>query len=236
MIAGIVVALPEELTTLTSTRLKKGDYIKLSEHLLIAHSGAGFKNARVAAELLISQGATRLISWGCAAALADNLKPGDLTLPPTLLDANHLQIASNSAWHSYTQNLLANSLPVHSGALLESQEIVALSHEKKHLHLATNAIVLDMESVAIAKVALQNNLPFLAIRAIADPVTMDLPKAVVHALNEQGEIILPRLLSYLLVHPTELAGLIQLGLHFHAAKKTLKQVATQLDTIIAFNC
>jgi len=40
-------------------------------------------------------------------------------------------------------------------------------------------------------------------------------------------------LKYLLLHPTELPGLIRLGLHFNKAKTTLKQVADHLDEIAA---
>lgn len=227
---GIVVALPEELPTLS---LKKIPPSALNSVLVIC-SGAGSENARKAAETLVANGATHLISWGCAAALSPELKSGDLTLASTLLDANHLQINLECAWHKSVTTLLANYLPIHTGTLLESKNIVSLSSEKKQLHEQTQAIVLDMESVAIAKVAQEKNLPFLAIRAIADPVTMDLPKAVAYSLNNDGEVVLKRLLLFLLQHPSQLPGLIKLGLHFNAAKKTLKLVAAQLDAIIGF--
>ena len=229
---GIVVALPEELPTLTSKKIPPSAL----NSVLVICSGAGAENARKAAETLVSNGATHLISWGCAAALSPELKSGDLTLADALLDAQHVQININSAWHAQVKNSLAKSLSVHTGTLLESLQIVALSSDKKQLHTKTQAIVLDMESVAIAKVAQEKNLPFLAIRAIADPVKMDLPQAVSVAMNKQGKVLISPLLKYLLFHPSELAGLIKLGLHFHAAKKTLKHVATQLDTIINFSC
>ncbi len=66
IIIGIVVALPEELPTLA---LKKIPPSVLNSVLVIC-SGAGAENARKAAETLISNGATHLISWGCAAALS----------------------------------------------------------------------------------------------------------------------------------------------------------------------
>jgi adenosylhomocysteine nucleosidase len=225
---GIVVALPEELPTLALKTIPP----QVLNSVLVICSGAGADNARKAAEILVSQGATRLISWGCAAALSPELKSGDLTLADALLDAQHVQITIDSAWHTEVKNSLSKSLSVHTGILLESLEIVALSSEKKQLHEKTHAIVLDMESVAVAKVAQEKNLPFLAIRAIADPVTMDLPKAVAHAMNNEGKVVLRRLLNYLLFHPSELVGLIKLGLHFSAAKKTLKQAATQLDALV----
>lgn len=233
MITGIVVALPEELSTLTSKKIDKGCCVFITDEIVLGYSGAGANNARTASELLIAQGATRLISWGCAAALSEILKPGDLVLADTLIDAEGAQIGIAPDWHSYTKNLLSTTLKVHSGSLAESKGIVATSQDKKQLHSQTGAIALDMESIAIAKVARQNKLPFLAIRAIADPVNMNLPKAINHSLNNDGDIVLGKLLLFVALHPAELPGLIKLGLHFNAAKNTLKSVAKQLDHLTA---
>ena len=62
---------------------------------------------------------------------------------------------------------------------------------------------------------------------------MDLPKAINHSLNDEGDIVLGKLLLFIALHPTELPGLIKLGLHFNAAKNTLKLVAKQLDHLTA---
>lgn len=233
MITGIIVALPEELSTLTSKKIDKGCCVFITDTIVLAYSGAGADNARTASELLFTQGATRLISWGCAAALNETLKPGDLVVPDSLIDAEGAQIDIHPDWLKFTKNLLSPHLKVHTGSLAESKTIVATGKDKKHLRTQTGAIVLDMESVAIAKVAELNNLPFLAIRAIADPVDMDLPQAINHSLNDEGDIILAKLLLFIALHPTELPGLIKLGLHFNAAKNTLKLVAKQLDHLTA---
>jgi len=238
VITGIVAALPEELTTLTSKKIDKGRCLFISDKLLVTYSGAGSANAQAAAELLITKGATRLISWGCAAALSATLKPGDLTLADKLIDTEggrDAKFCVSTNWHSYTKNLLATSIVVHTGCLAESKSVVSSSKDKKQLHSITGAIALDMESIAIAKVARQYALPFLAIRAIADPVNMDLPLAINHSLNDRGEIMLGKLLFFLFLHPAELPGLIKLGLHFNAAKKTLKSVAKHLDTVTDFS-
>lgn len=238
MITGIVVALPEELTTLTSKKIDKGNSFFIADKLLVAYSGAGSANARAAAELLITKGATRLISWGCAAALSASLKPGDLILADKLIDAEGGRGAIfcvSTDWHSHTKNLLATSVIVHTGCLAESKSIVSSSKDKKQLQSITGAVALDMESIAIAKVARQYALPFLAIRAIADPVNMDLPRAINYSLNNRGDIILGKLLLFLVFHPAELPGLIKLGLHFNAAKKTLKSVANHLQTVTDFS-
>jgi adenosylhomocysteine nucleosidase len=238
VITGIVVALPEELSTLTSKKLEKGCVQALTDKILVIYSGAGVENAHTASELLITQGANRLISWGCAAALDGELRSGDLMLANACVDADHVAIdLNNEAWLVNVKNCLSkhSDMCIHTGKLAESKSIVASSNDKAKIAEATDAIALDMESVAIAKVAQAHGLPFLSIRAIADPVNMDLPKAVSHALNEQGIVILGKLMTYLLWYPTELPSLIRLGLHFYAAKNTLKRVAKDIDAITRFN-
>ena len=235
MITGLVVALPEELTTLTSKKIEKGDCLFIADELLVAYSGAGPTNAAAAAELLVAKGAARLISWGCAAALGASLKPGDLILADKLIDAEHSEVDINADWHSYSHSILSKFIDVTCGCLAESISIVSASTDKKQLHSLTGAVALDMESIAIAKVARQYTLPFLAIRVIVDPVEMNLPLAINHSLNNRGEIELKKLLVFLFLHPAELPGLIKLGLNFNAAKKTLKSVAKHLDRLTNFS-
>lgn len=236
MITGLVVALPQELDTLTTKKVVKGQSVLLSKNLLLAYSGAGADNAENAANLLIQQGATRLISWGCAAALSPNLQSGDLVLADTVIthDGEHIEL--DHSYHKQLKSVLEKlsvesktRFALHQGALLESKDLVAKSSDKQQRYQQTRAVALDMESVAVAKVAAQHNIPFLAIRAIADPVSMDLPEAVSIALNSQGDVELLKLLKYLVTHPKELTGLITLGQQFSAAKRTLKTVASALE-------
>jgi adenosylhomocysteine nucleosidase len=237
VITGIVVALPEELSTLTSTKLTKGSSRFINNNVLVIYSGTGPINASSAAEHLISQGATKLISWGCAAALSETLKPGDLILVNELIATEENKatpLSVNAHWHQHTSELLATFVKVNCGGLAESKSIVSSSEHKKKIHTNTNAVALDMESIAIAKVANQHSLPFLAIRVIADPVEMSLPLAITHSINQHGDVVLSKLLAYLAWHPRELLGLIRLGLYFRSATKTLKLIARHLGPITLF--
>jgi adenosylhomocysteine nucleosidase len=242
VITGIVVALQEELGTLSrlpgfarERKIAKGSYALAADNMAVVYSGAGPKNAQSAAELLVANGATRLISWGCAAALNETLKAGDLVLANALIDANNHKIDIKSEWHSHATSQLLQNFAVYMGCLVESKNIVSSTEDKKKLRSKTGAIALDMESIAIAKVAGQHNLPFLAIRAIADTAGMNLPKSINYALNDLGDIALGRLLFHLALHPSELPGLINTGFCFSAAKNTLKLVAKHLNTVIDFN-
>lgn len=242
MITGIVVALPEELVTLTSKPIEKGHCVFIRDKILVACSGMGPVNASAAAELLIAKGASRLISWGCAAALDPSLQAGDLTLADRLLDAGNEEIAANADWLDHARSVLTAAFAdssihasLYSGLLTESTGIVTSGKAKRQLHSITGALALDMESNAVAKVAQRHVLPFLAIRAIADPAGMGLPEAVVYATNADGEVSIAKLLGHLALHPAQLPSLIKLGIYFKNAKQTLKKAAERLESITEFN-
>jgi len=233
VITGIIIALPDEINSLTSKKIIKGDCIFINENTIVACSGAGPINASKASQLLIEKGAKRLVSWGCAAALSPNLKPGDFVLPKQLQTENKQLLSIDSNWLENTSKQLS-ALSPNNGLLAESSTIVAESTDKTAIHQQSQAIALDMESIAIAQIAIEHKIPSLVIRCIADPVDMSLPKAVSYALNDQGDVVLTKLLWFLLTHPSELPGLIKLGLHFNAAKNKLKLIAKQLDIIVGF--
>ncbi|NOT11824.1 MAG: phosphorylase [Methylococcaceae bacterium] len=243
MTTGIVVALPEELRTLSKLpgyslgqKIVKGSYAFVGQKIVVACSGAGPQNAHSAAELLVAEGGvTRLISWGCAAALNETLTPGDLILADEVIDANNQIIVIQSEWRNHAEHYLSQHTKVHKGRLVESEKIVSSSENKKLIQASTNGVILDMESVAVARVARHHNLPFLAIRAIADPVSMDLPKAIEFALNDAGEVIMGKLLRHLACHPAELPELVKMGIYFSAAKKTLELVARHLPSVLKFD-
>ena len=236
MITGIVVALADEIGSLSETKIKKGNCVFINKKTLLVLSGAGPENAAKAAQLLIEKGAERLISWGCAAALRTYLHPGDLIIPETLHPEDHEQFSQLTIGSPWMQQVLVHLSPLkpYTGSLAESSTVVATASAKKILHKQTRAIALDMESIAVAKTAKKNNKDILVIRCIADPVNQDLPQAVCYALSPQGDIVLIKLLWFLLTHPKELPGLIKLGLNFKAAKNKLKLVAKHLDIIVSF--
>ena len=234
-VVGIVVALPEELSTLTGHKPAQGECLAIADNILLAYSGAGPINAGKSANFLIGKGVDGLISWGCAAALSSDLNPGDLVIPEQILSEQRLAFSTDKAWLQHLrQCLLPEKLTLTTGSLAESSRIVADSGEKQLTYRQTGAVALDMESAAVIKAAQQANIPCLAIRAIVDPAGMDLPRAVVQSLNAQGRTELPKLLRFLLTHPWEIPALIKLGLNFNAARKTLKIVAKQLNILIDF--
>lgn len=233
MITGIIVALPEEITTLTKGKLNQGEVHALASDILLCYSGVGSTNASVAAKSLLDQGVQGLISWGCAAALIDELKPGDLVLASQLIAKTDVIYQADRQWQQQVYDLVSDHINISTANLAESSKLLASSEEKIALQCHTGAGIVDMESTAIARIATAQGVPFLAVRTVADSVQMSLPNAVAVALDSEGVVQLPKLLLHLLCHPAELPSLIRLGRSFSAAKKTLCLVAQQLAIIVS---
>jgi len=231
VITGILVALPEELRTLTKTKIKQGECVTVAKNTIITLSGSGPENARIAAQILIDQGAKQLISWGCAGALAPHLKAGDLIIPESIRTQDNNLITTHTQWSKKIIANLVSNIKYYTGTLLESDSVVALAGIKNELYQSTHALAIDMESGAVARIAQQAQIPFIALRSIVDPANLDLPLAINHAMTESGLVSIPKLLLYLCAHPNEIPRLIKLGLNFNAANKTLKQLVHQLPLL-----
>ena len=220
---GVVVALAAECRSLTRKRLRDGDCLPLPSGHLLALSGAGPAAASRAATQLLDAGADALLSWGCAAALDPSLKSGDLVLPGQVIAAQGERLETSVLWRTHVATQLQGSVHSVVGDLAESSSIVALSQDKLNLHKRSGALALDMESAAMGRVAHTVRVPFLVVRAIADPASMTLPASVVHALDAQGVVRIPKLLGSALRNPLDFIGLARLGWHFHAAMQTLER-------------
>ncbi|MFM8330625.1 MAG: phosphorylase [Candidatus Methylumidiphilus sp.] len=206
-------------------KVPEGGWLALADGVLIGLCGAGPVAAERGAQLLAEQGATALLSWGCAAALAPDLRPGALTLPGQILAADGQILDADAAWRGRLLAALDGRLPVQGGVLAESRHIVALAQDKQAIHAATGAIALDMESAAAARAAQALSLPFLAVRSIIDPADTNIPASIAQAFDADGLLHVPQMLGRALLRPLDFIAIIRLGRHFGAAMDTLRHVA-----------
>ncbi|NOQ17440.1 MAG: phosphorylase [Methyloprofundus sp.] len=230
MSLGIFVALPEELRSLSKTKIKQGECLALSDNIQVILAGTGAKNAKKATEKLLANGVKQIISWGCAGALAPHLKSGDLIIPKLIQTQSNNLISTDTSLHKNIVNALS-SQTYFEGTLIESSLIIASAKEKLSLFNKSSAIAVDMESAAAAQVCQKKNIPFIAIRTIVDPANFNLPTAISHSMTSEGCVSLAKLILYLISHPSEIPSLIQLGKHFKAANKKLKQISPLLTQV-----
>ncbi len=169
--------------------------------------------AEQAAERLVAEGATSLISFGLAGGLVANLRPGDVVVPMGVVEAGRIR-PTNAA--------LSEILGGWSGGMIAAEaHIVALAADKAVLARRTLCGSVDLESGAVARVAERHGLPFAVLRAICDPVERDLPPAALVTLNAKGAIAVTRLMGSILRRPWQIPGLIALGGDAARARRAL---------------
>ena len=222
-IVGIVVAMRIEARCLTNRNLPIGEIINLGNNSKICLCGMGGNAARKAAIKLQEEGATSLISFGVSGALDSKLRPGDLVLPQSVYNERLLPVSL--AWRDRVQKCLPSNLRVIGGKLATSKKVLTSLNEKCNFAKITGASAVDLESGAIAEVAEDSDIPFLAIRVISDPIEFSPPLALLDAVNPDGSANLSQIISLLLQRSVTLSTLLRLGRDVRTARATLATVA-----------
>lgn len=223
---GVVAALLLEARCLVGRKLAPNERVELHHSAgWIQLCGIGREKALHAAQSLLDAGATALLSWGTAGGLDPALGAGTLVLPQQVIGADQSVFPVNSEWRNRLQGRVAGHVATSSGFLLESLSVITHQSQKQALAKRVGAAAVDMESAAVAQVAHQTGVPFMAIRVIADHAAATVPSSALSAVDAYGRLQVLPLVTSLLAHPAELPALITLGRAFRAAQKTLSTVA-----------
>ncbi|MEI7464713.1 MAG: hypothetical protein WCJ87_05170 [Burkholderiales bacterium] len=222
---GIVAALPSESRTLCRQAVQVGERRDIGGYALLAVSGVGERRAEHAAQALVNAGVGGLVSWGCAAGLSPELPVGALCLPEFVVTVEGHRWPTDSAWRR-SVTAAAGAHVVFNGALAHASQVLASSAAKRELGAQASAVVADMESAAIARVAHQHGLPLLVVRSVVDPLGLTLPAVIADHIDESGRVPLAPLLQGLLRRPSDLLTLLKLASGFRASLASLRAVAT----------
>jgi hopanoid-associated phosphorylase len=192
----------------------------------VAYSGGSSERARSEAARLLSEGAVGLVSFGLAGGLASDLHPGALLLPEAVLSPAGRSVPTDPGWRARIGSLLEKGgLQAQGGALVGSERIVTTAAAKQMLRETTGALAVDMESHAVAAVAHERAVPFVVIRAIADPHDRVIPQAALETLRPDGRVRVAAVLGGVIREPGQLIALLRLGLETAAALATLRRAA-----------
>jgi adenosylhomocysteine nucleosidase len=225
---GIVSALAAEARTLGPARPHGAGLRQLADGALLAVSGIGAAAAAAAARRLVLSGAGALASFGMAGGLDPALICGAVLLPEEVAlwgdpDSRAAAAATSGEWRQRLRAALPASCIAVGGRLLTSA--VPLGRDAKaRAWRSSGAAGIDMESAAIAQVAGQAGLPFIALRVIVDTAADELPATVI-AASGGGELRIGRLLAGLLRAPEEVGALIRLAARYRIASRVLAAVA-----------
>lgn len=225
---GIVSALAAEARTLGPAERHGTELCRLSEGAWLAVSGIGRAAAASAARRLVLAGASALASYGMAGGLDPTLICGAVLLPEEIAALGggrcDARWPTSREWRQRLRSALPESCIVCGGSLLTSERPLGRPDTKAAAWRQTSAAGVDMESAAIAEVAAQAGLPFIALRVIVDTAADELPAAVI-AASGGGRLRIGRLLGALAQAPGEVAALIRLSARYRIASQVLSTLA-----------
>ena len=214
---GVVVGLVAEAGVAARIRVSQED-----PQASIAISGADSARARALAEDQIRQGVRALLSFGIAGGLAPQARSGSLLLPEAVLLPDGGPIQTDPSWRgTLAEELRSQGLDAEAAPLQGSDDAVSSPEDKRALHRRGGGFAVDMESHAVAAAAQAAGLPFLVLRAVADPPGRSLPGWALAATGEDGKVRLGAALGALSRRPWDLPASIRLGLETRRALTAL---------------
>lgn len=212
---GIIAALPGEVKPLVQGWQHREPFhigkIGETECIVIA-GGMGAEAAARACELVLAEGPLdALVSYGWAGALSCGLKPRSACAIFDVVD-------------SRTGERFVTDSP--AGQRLVTLDHVARHNEKREIAQKYQAPLVDMEAVAVARVAAARSLAFYCFKGVSDGYTDRLPDFNPF-LGKDGQLRMPAFITYALLHPQYWSVLRQLDQQSKGAAKSLASLATE---------
>lgn len=193
----------------------------------IIPSGSSSKRAKEAAQHLISEGCSKLLSFGIAGGLDPSLQVGDIVFSSHVVTTLDETYGKRPTGKIENPQLRSGSRTV-KGTICGVDTIAFTPMEKATLFAVTKAACADMESHSIARVAVENSLPFFALRAISDASRDTLPSYVANGVNAQGKPQIMPILKGLAAKPTTLPLLLDLKKNTDKALASLEAASTRI--------
>ncbi len=200
---------------------------------LLFCSGADAARAEDGARRLLADGVSGLVSFGIAGGLDPEIAPGGLVLADVVVTPEGERIASDAGWRDRLLAVADDRHVLRLAPVAGSNAPVTCAAAKRALRNATGAAVADMESHAVAKAAAAAGLPFLALRAVADPAERAVPSCALFGVGPDGRIRALPVLRKLILKPWELPALVVLSRDMAVALAALSGVAESVLRALA---
>jgi adenosylhomocysteine nucleosidase len=222
--AGVVVALAAEARAWSPAPARGLPFTTLDDGTLLAVSGVGYRAAASTAALLLDAGVDGLISLGLAGGLDPALRAGCLLLPDAVSSADGPDVIADALWRARVIRTLPPSQTAANGRLWTSLTPVLTVEAKRRLYADSGALAVDMEGMAVGRIASGARMPFLAVKVLVDTALDALPRAAM-AVDHTGRVRAGQLAGTLLRHPGEIIALMRLARRYYPAQRTLRRTA-----------
>lgn len=211
---GIVVGLPQEAAILKRVLGKATPPL--------ACAGAQPARAAQGTAELIAARASMLLSFGFAGGLDPSLGPGDIIVGAGVVKPDGQVRATDDALAQQICAALDDAACKWTAGLVAgADQALATPAAKQALAARTGALIVDMESHAVAAAG----LPFAILRVVVDPAERALPASVLAAIDSHGRVNMVPLLAGLLRRPREIGPLLALARDNGPARASLRRAA-----------
>ena len=173
-----------------------------------------------------------VVSFGTAGGLDPSLQPGDVVVMSSVTEGGVTWNANSALTAAIVDKIFkqaAGSFAVHQGPGASSSTSILDAAGKTTLWNSTHTEVVDMESEIAAAFAAQNGLPFVAVRAVADPYNQSQPPASLVALMPDGSLNLSAIINSIATSPSQIPDLWNVALQTEAAFSSLTTVREAVD-------
>jgi hopanoid-associated phosphorylase len=218
---GVITGLAREADCL--------DVFPIDDRPLVRCAAARTQRAYELSRDLINNGCQALLSFGMAGGLREDLTPGALLIASSVIGPEGQVFETSKPWLERVLASLGEEAT--TATIAGSDKVVTTPAAKRNLAEKWNAALVDMESHAVAAAAEEDGIPFLAIRAVADPAGRAIPAWVTGHISENGTPSYGAILAGLAAHPWELSGLLRLKSDSNRALLSLRRVAGRLGPL-----
>ena len=237
---GMVVALPAEAKAMLGRRRwSRYSDVELCTsagpaggNTLWVRCGMGADRAAGAAAFMLEQGVTHLGIAGVSGGLDTDLSSGQLVLASEVIDEG------GKRWpvDPWICRALTSSFgdKVHHGPILTTAAPLLNSAQKTLWFDRSNALAVDMESAAVASVAVAADRPFFAMRAICDEAARSVPAALYGMVDDLGRPRPAKLMKSLILEPSIIPAMVRMQGDFGRALRALRygwQVCCRLNPV-----
>lgn len=247
---GLVAATPKETVPLLKMiepyRHEKSSAFQLyrfsfgAKTACLIESGMGPANAAAATRHLIETASPEIIiNFGFAGALSPGMNPGDLVLANRLLSFHEKLFSEHKGLDLHKSalycELLAklDQLHIQAAAFVTTDKITSKKEVAGRLPAGIKMGVLEMESSAIARIALHENIPVIAIRAISDSFDDELGFSLEEFCDKELKLKIWRVVLTVARKPWIIPQLVRLSGNSKLAGINLSRALFQIITSIA---
>jgi adenosylhomocysteine nucleosidase len=231
---GMIAAMPQECGALLRRIGKwertmfgpfRGYRFRLFDrNCLFVQSGMGFRRAMDATRALLAETSPQfLVSFGVAGAVKDDLQIGDVVVARVTccLDKGiQSQFQGLASLSDAAQQAAARALQQRGARLFFGTAITTRGSQAVPLQLERMANpVLEMETAGIARVAVEQGIPLLALRAVSDGPQAPIPFDLEAVTDEDSNLLIGKLIKMALRHPRIILQSIRLSQNVERAAK-----------------